>query len=170
MTSSAELFSDPELQRIYLEKILWVSPVVTRIITAFCMDALQTEHQHILAVVAKNLECVIEQLAETPLEIVPGDVDIPFAWLRINHPHMTSAMMQEKLLAYGIKVWSGNQLYWGDTPEEGDNYIRIALSRDPDAFAQGVHALKAALSDMQLDSCKPLRLPVIQKAAQLTAS
>jgi len=126
---------------IYTDFLLHISPVGIRLMHEFILLSQKDDLAHIHQVVATNRRTLYAQLAGTFLT----PCEKPFAsvaWLRIDHP-MNSFDLKKILDEQGVFVLPGNYFYWSDQ-RQGEKFIRVALTRDADTFAEAATLLGEA--------------------------
>jgi alanine-alpha-ketoisovalerate/valine-pyruvate aminotransferase len=69
---------------------------------------------------------------------------ISVEWLRIQNGDIRSVDLVNRLHGVGLGVLPGDHFYWG-AKEQGERFIRIALARNPQMFAEACTLLKSAL-------------------------
>lgn len=126
------------IARINSDFLLHVSPFTMAMMTDFLWLSRQDGLAHIREVIAANRSVLYTELSDTFLE----PVERPFmsvSWVKINAP-ISSEQLTATLQAHDVHVLPGNHFFWSDE-SQGDNYLRIALSRDPDTFSRGAARL-----------------------------
>jgi aspartate/methionine/tyrosine aminotransferase len=61
------------------------------------------------------------------------------AWLRIDHP-LTGFDLKQILDEHGVFILPGDHFYWANR-QQGEKFIRVALTRDADTFARATAVL-----------------------------
>jgi aspartate/methionine/tyrosine aminotransferase len=123
---------------IYTDFILHVSPVAIRLSHEFIRLAAQDELAYIHQIVAANRRTLYSRLAGSflvPCERTFASV----AWLRIDHP-LSGIQLKELLDEHGVFVLPGRQFFWHDR-RQGEQFIRVALTRDADMFEEAATLL-----------------------------
>jgi aspartate/methionine/tyrosine aminotransferase len=123
---------------IYTDFLLHVSPVGIRLMHEFIRLSRQDDMASVHEVVRVNRESLRANLAGTFLT----PCERPFssvAWLRIDHD-LTGQELKRVLDEQGVFVLPGSQFFWND-PRQGDRFIRVALARDADVFAEAAALL-----------------------------
>jgi aspartate/methionine/tyrosine aminotransferase len=127
-----------QIYKIYTDCLLHVSPVGIKLVHEFvrlsCHDDLASIHE----MVRVNRQTLYENLNGTfltPCERSFASV----AWLRINHS-LNALELKQILDEHGVFVLPGNQFFWHDR-RKGDQFIRVALARDADMFAEAAALL-----------------------------
>jgi aspartate/methionine/tyrosine aminotransferase len=119
------------IYEIYTDFLLHVSPVGIKLMHEFIRLSQQDEMASIHGVVRVNRQALYENIAGTFLT----PCERPFAsvaWLRINHS-LSGLKLKEILDEHGVFVLPGSHFFWHD-PRQGENFIRVALTRDADVF------------------------------------
>jgi aspartate/methionine/tyrosine aminotransferase len=123
---------------IYTDFLLHISPVGIKLVHEFIRLSQNDDLAQIRNVVGVNRSALNRSLCDTfltPCEKPYSSV----AWLRIDAP-ITGAELKQTLDENGVYVLPGNHFYWSDH-RLGDGYIRVALTREPDVFAQAAALL-----------------------------
>ena len=123
---------------IYTDFLLHISPVGIKLMHEFIRLSQQDDLAYIHHIVNVNRQTLYNNLAGTFLT----PCEKPFmsvAWLRIDH-RMRSFELKEVLDEQGVYILQGDHFYWSDH-RQGEKFIRVALTRDPDTFAQAAALL-----------------------------
>jgi aspartate/methionine/tyrosine aminotransferase len=123
---------------IYTDFLLHVSPVGIKLTHEFIRLSQQDDMASVHEVVRVNRKALYDSLKGTFLT----PCERPFAsvaWLRIDHP-LTGLELKQVLDEHGVFVLPGNQFFWHD-PRQGERFIRVALTRDADMFAEAAALL-----------------------------
>ena len=116
---------------IYTDFLLHVSPVGIRLMHEFVRLSQQDDMASIHELVRANRQALYAGIAGTfltPCERQFASV----AWLRID-ASLNGLELKEILDEHGVFVLPGNHFFWHDR-RQGDKFIRVALTRDPDMF------------------------------------
>jgi aspartate/methionine/tyrosine aminotransferase len=127
------------IYEIYTDFLLHVSPVGVRLLHEFVRLSQEDDMGHIHEVVAVNRALLYEKLAGTFLT----PCERPFAsvaWLRIQHS-LTGLQLKQVLDEHGVFVLPGEHFFWNDR-RQGEEFIRVALTRDSDMFRAAVGRLR----------------------------
>lgn len=130
------LFRD--LYDIYTDFLLHVSPVGIKLMHEFIRLSIADDLASIRRPVAENRRVLTRCLERTSLT----PAERPFqsvAWLRIDYP-LTASELKQTLEENGVFVLPGDYFYWSNR-SLGEKYIRVALARDPDIFAEAAERL-----------------------------
>ena len=130
-----------QIANIYSDFLLHVSPVAVALMTDFLRLPRQHGLGHIQELIAANRRTLYDALRGTFLQPVEADY-MSVAWLRIA-TGLKAFELKERLAGGSVHVLSGNQFFWSE-PTQGDNFIRVALSRDPAMFRRA----SARLADL----------------------
>jgi aspartate/methionine/tyrosine aminotransferase len=87
---------------------------------------------------------VTSAFAGSVLEYQPPTVDVSVAWFRIDHPRLWATRLHADLVDIGVSLLPGTGFFWS-LPSRGEDYVRIALARDPRMFASAVTQVRDAL-------------------------
>jgi aspartate/methionine/tyrosine aminotransferase len=130
---------------IYTDFLLHVSPVGIRLMHEFVHLSQQDDMAYIHEVVAVNRKQLYEKLAGTfltPCEHRYASI----AWLRIDHS-LNGLQLKRILDGKGVFVLPGHHFFWHDR-RQGENFIRVALTRDADMFGQATTLLGDACREI----------------------
>ncbi len=122
---------------IYTDFLLLVSPFVVRLLTAFFDYYLTNgcyEIRNTIKVNRKNLNQQLKGTILTPTETKFSSV----AWCKIQK--QTAFELKRSLDKGGLHVLAGNHFFWSDQTK-GEQFVRIALAREPERFARAVERL-----------------------------
>jgi aspartate/methionine/tyrosine aminotransferase len=144
LTVSADL--QQQIWDLQTAVLLNVSPFVLHMLTAYIEDSIADQLFSVRSVVSKNRAILEEAIAGTELVLQQPLVDTSVAWLRLSRRSAPATLVQKRLRALGIYVLPGTYFYWS-SPERGEDYLRIALARDPELFAEACRALSDALRE-----------------------
>jgi aspartate/methionine/tyrosine aminotransferase len=126
------------IYEIYTDFLLHVSPVGIKLMNEFIRLSEQDGLASIHEVVRVNRKALRENLDGTFLT----PCERPFAsvaWLRIGHA-TTGLALKRVLDEHGVFVLPGDHFFWRHRPQ-GEQFIRVALVRDPDMFREASHLL-----------------------------
>ena len=144
-----------QIYDIYTDFLLHISPVGIKLVHEFIRISRGDDLALIRDVVRVNREALYRNLAGTfltPCEKSFASV----AWLRIDVP-IRSAELKRLLDQRGVYVLAGNLFFWSDC-RRGDRYIRVALTRDADVFAEAAARIGEACRKLvaQKDTCQEI--------------
>jgi aspartate/methionine/tyrosine aminotransferase len=123
---------------IYTDCLLHVSPVGIKLLHEFIRLSQEDDLASIHEVVRVNRKSLYDNLAGTFLT----PCERPFAsvaWLRIDHP-LNGLELKKILDEHGVFVLPGDHFYWHDH-RQGEQFIRVALTRDREMFAAAARLL-----------------------------
>jgi aspartate/methionine/tyrosine aminotransferase len=126
------------IYEIYTDFLLHVSPVGIRLMHDFVRLSQQDDMGYIHEVVRVNREVLYDNLGGTfltPCEHRFASV----SWLRIDHS-LNGSELKQILDEHGVFVLPGDHFFWHDR-RQGEKFIRVALTRDPDVFAAAAKLL-----------------------------
>jgi aspartate/methionine/tyrosine aminotransferase len=123
---------------IYTDFLLHISPVGIKLMHQFIRLSQQDDLASIRDIVSVNRRALTANLAGTFLTPCEHPY-ISMAWLRIHHS-LSGCELKQILDAHAVFVLPGNHFYWSDC-RQGEKYIRIALVRDADTFAEAAAVL-----------------------------
>lgn len=123
---------------IYTDFLLHISPFGIKLVHEFIKLSQKDEMGYIHQVTKTNRDVLYKNLRGTFLT----PIEKPFAsmsWLHIENG-MTGFDIKQMLDEQGIFILPGNYFYWSDK-SLGRDYIRVALSRDPEIFEESAELL-----------------------------
>lgn len=142
LMASDDIWSD--IYNIHTSVLLNVSPFVLQLLQAYIEDSIEDDLASVRHVSVANREAATSALAGSILEHQTPTVDVSVAWFKINHDTLWATRLHADLLDIGVAVLPGTNFFWS-TPRRGQDYVRIALARDPQMFASAVTRLSDAL-------------------------
>ncbi len=143
LTTSADLWED--VYDLHTSVLLNVSPFVLKMLTAYVEHSIADDFASVRDVLAVNRERAVKTLAGTVLEYQEPAVGVSVAWFRIDHPTLWARKLHRELVHHDISILPGTGFYWSE-PSKGDQYVRIALAREPALFAEAMDCLREALA------------------------
>ncbi len=144
LAMSANLF--PPLFDIYTDFIFHHSQFVISFLTQFIKNSIADNLQSVHEVVDINRKVLRETIQDTILAFVGKD-STNMAWLKINGK-LKARELAATLAKEDLFILPGNHFYWSED-RTGDRFIRIALIRDPDVFAQAAKKLRGILEGLK---------------------
>jgi aspartate/methionine/tyrosine aminotransferase len=142
ITASEDIWED--VYNIHTAVLLNVSPFVLNFLARYAEDSIDDGFASVRDVIMENRAAVREALADTFLEYVEPVVDTSVAWFKITRPDLTATELQSRLFDHEIYVLPGTYFYWDDK-KKGERYVRIALARRPEEFADAMTAMRKVL-------------------------
>lgn len=144
LAMSADLHED--LLELHNDILLNVSPFILKLLIEYLKD---TGREGLPSAIWETIDRNRLQLREALQASClapehPGSA-ISVEWLRIADPAVRSTDMVERLHRLGIGILPGDHFYWADL-KEGERFIRIALSRSPEMFAQACAVLSEGIA------------------------
>ncbi|HWL98878.1 MAG TPA: aminotransferase class I/II-fold pyridoxal phosphate-dependent enzyme [Nocardioidaceae bacterium] len=133
-----------QIYNIHTAVLLNVSPFVLNMLTKYVEDSIEDGFASVRDVISENRRTAREALTGTMLEYLEPVVETSVAWFHIAKPNITATDLQAYLFAHEIYVLPGTFFYW-DEPERGERYVRVALARRPDEFADAMAAMREVL-------------------------
>ena len=122
----------------YTDFLLHVSPVGIRLVHEFVRLSQQDDLAYIHDIVKVNRQTLAEHLGGTFL--TPCEREFAsVSWLRIDYP-LNGFQLKKILDEHGVFVLPGDHFYWHDR-QQGERFIRVALTRDADVFASAAALL-----------------------------
>ena len=144
LMSSAHLYQ--AIYDIHTSVLLNVSPFTLNMLTRYLEDAKSDGLQSVRAVLETNRAVLADALATTAIHMHRPRVKVSVAWLDIRDLGIDAASFQKRLLAHDVYVLTGNYFYWSD-PRRGDQFVRVALAREPALFAPAAAKLAEEARD-----------------------
>jgi len=133
-----------DVYSIVTSVLLNVSPFVLNVVTRYIEDS-NVDHFHSVRSTLKvNRNVARNLLHGQVLSYVAPMVETSVAWFEINSPQLSADDLQAYLLQFDVYVLPGKYFYWSQ-PHKGQRYIRLALARKPDEFAQAIKVIAEAL-------------------------
>ena len=125
------------VRNIHDDFILGVSPFVLRLLLAYFDLSDDDALDHIIELVAANRSRLRGTLREHGIGEAPhreSKISVELVRTTLGEDSETLA---ERLAGFGVSLLSGRAFYWND-PEHGRSYLRIALARDREYFAEAI--------------------------------
>ncbi|MFF4415296.1 aminotransferase class I/II-fold pyridoxal phosphate-dependent enzyme [Streptosporangium sp. NPDC001559] len=129
---------------IHTSVLLNVSPFVLNMLTEYVEDSAGDELFSVRDVLTRNREAARGTLHGSALRYLEPVVKSSVAWFHIDHPHLTATDLHRLLVAEGVYVLPGRYFYWSQ-PSKGESYVRIALARTPEMFADAMTRTREVL-------------------------
>lgn len=125
-----------EVNMIHDDYLLNVSPFILALLTEYIEDTkLVGMSPTIFDIPSKNRAYLAEKIQDLHIGLTePSSINL--AWLKI-HSDIDGSAVYRHLLQKKIHVLPGSQFFWNE-PSKGQNYLRIALSRDPKLFSEAI--------------------------------
>lgn len=129
------------ISRINSDFLLHVSPFTVGLMKEFLDISIGDNRGYVREIVARNRDSLYPALAPTFLRPVEKPY-MSVSWLRIES-EMRAVEFIEVLGRQAVHALPGNEFFWTD-PALGDSFVRIALMREPDMFAEAVVKIRYA--------------------------
>lgn len=142
ITASDDIRED--VYNLHTSVLLNVSPFVLNMLTQYVEESERDSLASVREVLTANREAIRKALAGTFLQYQDPVADVSVAWARINHPEMTATELQRVLGAAEVYVLPGRFFYWSQ-PDKGESYVRFALAREPQVFADAMVRMREVL-------------------------
>ncbi|MGW0538513.1 pyridoxal phosphate-dependent aminotransferase [Streptomyces sp. NPDC003032] len=142
LTCSRDLYED--VYNIHTSVLLDVSPFVLNFLARYVEDSIEDGMGSVRDVITRNRETALKTLQGSLLEHLEPAVNVSVAWFRITDDTIKATELQAHLTQYEVYVLPGTYFYWNE-PERGERYVRIALARDPQEFAESLTRLREAV-------------------------
>jgi aspartate/methionine/tyrosine aminotransferase len=148
----AMLTPSDDIQRtvfdLHTSVLLNVSPFVLNMLTEYVEESIKDEMHSVRDLLDENRKVARAALEGTALTYLEPACNVSVAWFRIDHPTLTATELQQRGADNEVYILPGKFFLWSE-PCLGEQYIRIALARDPDVFAGAMDKLRAALEDFR---------------------
>lgn len=141
LSTSADIWA--EVRDIHTGVLLNVSPFALRLLTGFIAASKSDGFTSVASVLDTNRQVLVNAIRGTDLEHLAPEALVSVAWLKVRRG--TATEMQERLAGHGVHVLPGTHFFWSDHTQ-GESYLRLALARDPAAFARSASALRTVLT------------------------
>jgi aspartate/methionine/tyrosine aminotransferase len=142
ITCSRDINND--IYQILTSVLLNVSPFILKLVTRYILDSGADDFASVREVLDINRKAAQTALAGTMLKYFEPMIPTSVAWFQIKDPNIDADALQAYLLERDVYVLSGKYFYWHN-PDQGQRYIRIALARRPELFAQAMTVMREAL-------------------------
>ncbi|MGI9098504.1 MAG: aminotransferase class I/II-fold pyridoxal phosphate-dependent enzyme [Solirubrobacteraceae bacterium] len=142
LMTSNDIWDD--VYNIHTSVLLNVSPFVLQMLRAYIEDSIEDDLASVRNICVGNRQAATSVLAGSILEYQTPTVDVSVAWFKINHARLWATRLHADLVDVGVCVLPGTGFFWS-TPSRGQDYVRIALARDPQMFASAVTQLRDVL-------------------------
>ncbi|MFI6347343.1 aminotransferase class I/II-fold pyridoxal phosphate-dependent enzyme [Streptomyces sp. NPDC050560] len=139
ITASADLY--PHLYNIHTSVLLNVSPFTLNVLTHYVEDSLADGFASVADVLSANRELARELTKGTVLRHQEPAVPVSVAWFELDDRAPTATELQRELADADVHVLPGTYFFWS-RPERGERWMRVALARDPEEFAQSMRLLR----------------------------
>lgn len=134
---------------IHTSVLLNVSPFVLNMLTRYLEDSIADNLRGVRDVLQQNRCAVQKALANTILDYQEPVANVSVAWAKITDHTVTATTLQQRLAQERqVYLLPGTFFFWSD-PSQGEQYVRIALARDPQMFAAAMHNLRRVLDDYE---------------------
>jgi aspartate/methionine/tyrosine aminotransferase len=133
-----------EMYSIYTAYILNVSPFILNFLTEYLLDAQKCQFDSTRNILNTNRQILSRNFQDTILTPLKPKSKVSVAWCEIREPNLKATELQRILYEEGVYVLPGTYFFWHN-PNLGEKYIRIALARDPENFAEGMSLIKDVL-------------------------
>jgi len=143
LTASRDIHD--EVYNLHTSVLLNVSPFVLNFLTHYVEDSIEDSLASVREVIDTNRDTLRAGLRpDSPLELLDARVDTSVAWLRIRPTGLTAADVHDQLLRSEVYVLPGTYFYWAN-PGRGERFVRVALARPPEQFAEAVRMIDGTL-------------------------
>ncbi|MCP1307290.1 pyridoxal phosphate-dependent aminotransferase [Paenibacillus tyrfis] len=140
-----------DVLELHNDILLNVSPFILQLLIEYLKDTARHGLQSVVwETIDRNRRTLREAIRSSGLLLNNPGSTISVEWLRITDPDVRSLDMVDRLQRLGLGILPGDHFYWHDHGH-GERYIRIALARCPDMFAEACKILKSALRTNRMD-------------------
>lgn len=136
-----------DLYPIYTSVLLNVSPFILNVVSEYVKDSGKDNFYSVRSVLETNRKCLEETVCNLDLEVQSPAIKTSVAWLKIGESLPSASLLQQHLEKDQVYVLPGTYFYW-ESPSKGNNYIRIALARDPHDFSCAMKAMKTSIASL----------------------
>lgn len=139
LTVSSDLYQD--IYNIHTAVLLNVSPFILNLVTQYLYESERDDFYSITSVLEPNREIVKRELSGHLLEYCEPKVNVSVSWFKIKDNKIKATELQKLLEKEKVYVLPGTYFFWSDH-SQGEDYIRIALAREPEMFAAAIKLMK----------------------------
>jgi aspartate/methionine/tyrosine aminotransferase len=143
MTVSSDLYQD--IYSLHTAVLLNVSPFVLNLVTQYLYESKRDNFYSITSLLETNREMIKRELFGHLLEYCEPKVNVSVSWWKIKDNKITATELQKLLQKEEIYVLPGTYFFWSDH-SQGEDYIRIALAREPEMFAAAIKLIKEVIA------------------------
>ena len=140
-----------EMYDIHTSYLLNVSPFILNIVTQYVLDSEADHFASVFDLLKQNRDMAREVLSGSLLEMQESMANVSVAWFRISNPDITATALQKIIQDHEIYILPGTYFFWSDH-SKGEGFIRIALARDIELFAEGMKALRTTLDSISFNN------------------
>ncbi|WP_229403256.1 aminotransferase class I/II-fold pyridoxal phosphate-dependent enzyme [Micromonospora okii] len=135
----------PDILELHNDILLNVSPFILQLLTRYIQDT----HRNgldatIWSIIRANRAALRAALSDSIFVSAFPDSTVSVEWVRIDHADLRSEDVVEALGKDRLGILPGDHFYWADH-RAGSQYVRFALARPPDWFAEACHHLRAVI-------------------------
>jgi aspartate/methionine/tyrosine aminotransferase len=130
----------PAVYDIHTSVLLNVSPFTLNMLTRYVRDSENDGFASVRNVISTNRSELELALADSPIEMCQGRVNVSVAWLDISGLDTDALAFHRKLLARDVYVLPGTYFFWNHR-HRGNRYVRVALAREPRMFRAAARQL-----------------------------
>jgi len=124
--------------------LLTASPFVARVVEELATDMAAGGLRQIHDLIAGNRAIIAEALDDfADASLADGDSRVSVARVELTEPSATR--LWGRLLQRGVHTVPCRPFYWAQ-PDEGERYLRVALSRNPEDVESAVAAVREAVT------------------------
>lgn len=143
LTASPRVYD--ELYDIYTDFILHVSPFILELLTAFVELSIQDRLRSVRDIIAANRLALKTAIAGHGV-VATEEPNMSVSWLHLTK--LTARQLAAELEKWQVYVLPGNQFFWSGS-KRGEQYVRVALMRDPLLFARAAQLIGQCLQNVQ---------------------
>lgn len=143
LATSPDLYG--KILDVHNDVLLNVSPFVLLLLTEYINDTRRRGLDvAVRRLVGANREALRAVLCESVLSPIPGQVLLSVEWVEIESTALEAVEVVDMLGREGIGILPGNHFFW-DSPALGSRFVRFALARDPETFAQACGRIRSLI-------------------------
>ncbi|HEY9391680.1 MAG TPA: aminotransferase class I/II-fold pyridoxal phosphate-dependent enzyme [Mycobacteriales bacterium] len=142
LTPSDDIY--PAVYDLHTSVLLNVSPFVLNMLRCYVEDSAKDRMASVLDLLETNRATAEKTLLGSALEYQPPFSRVSVAWFRLTHPTLTASELQRESAKDNVYILPGTFFYWSQ-PSRGEQFVRVALARDPAMFTTAMHKLRARL-------------------------
>lgn len=133
-----------DIYAIHTSYLLNVSPFILNVVTEYILDSETDEFASVYELLDRNRDIAKKELDGSLLEFQEPKSKVSVAWFKIKDPSIKATDLQKHILSAGVYVLPGTYFFWND-PNEGEQYIRVALARNTEIFEPAIKIVRQAL-------------------------
>jgi aspartate/methionine/tyrosine aminotransferase len=129
---------------LHTSVLLNVSPFVLNMLRHYVEESARDGMASVRDLLNTNRATAVKALDGSLLKYQEPFASVSVAWFKLDHPMLTGTELQREAAKADVYVLPGKYFYWSQ-PSKGEQYVRIALARDAEMFAEAMVKLRARL-------------------------